>query len=80
MSMRRLHPFLACLFILLSLIGVLAQTEAAYPDATTTVGPATIHGCSDGDTKCDQERRLGRQANAFLIQHLDERSTLRLNW
>jgi endonuclease YncB( thermonuclease family) len=23
---------------------------AAYPDATTTVGPATIHGCYDGDT------------------------------
>lgn len=50
MSMRRLHPFQACLFIPLSLVGVLAQTEAAYPDASTTVGLATILGCYDGDT------------------------------
>jgi endonuclease YncB( thermonuclease family) len=26
------------------------QVFAAYPDASTTVGPAIIHGCYDGDT------------------------------
>jgi len=41
-------PFLLVVLSLL-LIGPLAA-GAAYPDAVTTMGPATIHGCYDGDT------------------------------
>lgn len=41
-------PFLLVVFSLL-LSGPLAAS-AAFPDAKTTVGPATIHGCYDGDT------------------------------
>ena len=40
----------ARIVVLATFVCVQHQVFAAYPDATTTVGPATIHGCYDGDT------------------------------
>lgn len=41
---------ISTLVLLSYLLPAQAPVHATYPDALTTVGPATIHGCYDGDT------------------------------
>lgn len=47
--MRAVSPCLRALTVVSALLTPMLAA-AAFPDAATTLGPATIHGCYDGDT------------------------------